>query len=80
MVACDLCAPGGRLRHGRQLVTAAPSGLPELTSRGKLSAELEKRCRSTHAPPDGAPFPLFTELGATDAAVLLQAAELHGES
>ncbi|KMS74169.1 DNA polymerase III subunit alpha [Streptomyces viridochromogenes] len=60
-------ATGGQLPLGGELVTAAPSGLPEMTSRDKLSAELETlQIDVTHHLMEHH-FRLLTELGATDA-------------
>lgn len=60
-------ATDGQLPLGGQLVTAEPSGLPEMTSRDKLSAELETpQIDVTHHLMEHH-FRLLTELGATDA-------------
>ncbi|GGN40924.1 DNA-directed DNA polymerase [Streptomyces fuscichromogenes] len=60
----------GQLPLGGELVTAAPSGLPEMTSRDKLGAELETlQIDVTHHLMDFH-HRLLRELGATDAAHL----------
>lgn len=60
-------ATGGQLPLVGELVTAAPSGLPEMTSRDKLSAELETLSIDVTHHLMEHHFRLLTELGATDA-------------
>ncbi|MDQ1041950.1 error-prone DNA polymerase [Streptomyces sp. V4I2] len=63
-------ASDGQLPLGGELVTAEPSGLPEMTSRDKLSAELETLSIDVTHHLMEHHHRLLNELGATDAAHL----------
>ncbi|MFF5188798.1 DNA polymerase III subunit alpha [Streptomyces sp. NPDC000345] len=63
-------ATDGQLPLGGELVTAAPSGLPEMTSRDKLGAELDTLSIDVSQHLMEHHHRLLRELGATDAAHL----------
>lgn len=63
-------ATDGQLPLGGELVTAGPSGLPEMTSRDKLSAELDTLSIDVSQHLMEHHHRLLRELGATDAAHL----------
>ena len=63
-------ATDGQLPLGGELVTAAPSGLPEMTSRDKLGAELDTLSIDVSRHLMEHHHRLLRELGATDAAHL----------